>query len=129
MFAHIIFISVGILSVIVSQLLPSANAGSSGITYFLIGPAFSVFIQCFLLLRPRNLLLVFIAFEFGYTSKTTPEIEKKSLLLFLFFGLLQFVINFIWLHNQRKFNKTNIFRVILTVPAIYLIVVLLMRFL
>ncbi|HEY6978313.1 MAG TPA: TMEM175 family protein [Chitinophagaceae bacterium] len=43
MFAHIILIAVGILSVVMSQLLPSQMAGSSGFTYFLIGPAFYFF--------------------------------------------------------------------------------------
>jgi uncharacterized membrane protein len=42
MFAHTVLISVGVLSVIVSQLLPPASAGSAGGVYFLIGPTVSL---------------------------------------------------------------------------------------
>jgi len=43
MSAHMILMAVGILSVVMSQLLPSQIAGLSGFTYFLIGPSFYFF--------------------------------------------------------------------------------------
>lgn len=42
MFAHVALLMVGLLSVIVSQLLPTLLAGSAGMIYFLIGPAVTV---------------------------------------------------------------------------------------
>jgi len=42
MFAHVALLMVGLLSVIVSQLLPALLAGSAGMINFLIGPAATV---------------------------------------------------------------------------------------
>ena len=43
MWAQLILILVGILSVIAASILPSERAGSAGFVYFLIGPAFSIY--------------------------------------------------------------------------------------
>jgi hypothetical protein len=43
MWAQLILVLVGILSVIAASVLPIERAGSAGFAYFLIGPAFSIY--------------------------------------------------------------------------------------
>lgn len=43
LYANLILISIGLLSVLMSQVLPGNSAGLAGMVYILIGPAFSVF--------------------------------------------------------------------------------------
>ena len=45
LFKNIILIAIGLLSVFVSQILPSKDAGIAGLMYILIGPAFSIFFR------------------------------------------------------------------------------------
>jgi uncharacterized membrane protein len=43
LFKNIILIAIGLLSVFVSQIIPTEDAGIAGMVYILIGPAFSIF--------------------------------------------------------------------------------------
>lgn len=43
MWAQLILVSVGLLSIIIASFLPPERAGMAGFIYFLIGPAFSIF--------------------------------------------------------------------------------------
>jgi len=43
MWAQLILVVIGILSVIAASLLPDGKAGAAGFVYFLIGPAFSIY--------------------------------------------------------------------------------------
>ncbi len=43
MYAKLVLISIGLLSILMSQLLPANSAGLAGMVYILIGPAFSTF--------------------------------------------------------------------------------------
>lgn len=43
MWAQLILVSIGILSVIAASILPPQRAGSAGFVYFLIGPAFTIY--------------------------------------------------------------------------------------
>jgi len=43
MWAHLILVLTGVLSIVVAFLLPVERAGSAGFVYFIIGPAFTIF--------------------------------------------------------------------------------------
>jgi len=43
MWAHLILVLIGVLSIVVAFILPADRAGAAGFVYFLIGPAFSIF--------------------------------------------------------------------------------------
>lgn len=45
LFKNVILITIGLLSVFVSQILPAKDAGIAGLIYILIGPAFSIFFR------------------------------------------------------------------------------------
>jgi uncharacterized membrane protein len=43
LYGNVVLIIMGFISIIMSQILPAASAGSAGMAYILIGPAFTVF--------------------------------------------------------------------------------------